>query len=275
MRNAVFAGKFYPKEARLLTDFFIRYLALNSDTFLDHKYINALIVPHAGYQFSGKICANAFKYLSNSSYKSIVILGPSHQYSFTGASIDCQASYETPLESISVDRDLCNLLLGSSDLLHFDEKAHISEHSIEVLCPFISYLFQDKVDIVPIIIGDTHLDTIFAVVNALTAVCKPEDTLIIASSDFSHFFSANVAESMDLCAIKLIESFDFDSLYHCNQLGDIQMCGISPIMVLGHLMKAWSITDMKSCGYTHSGTVSGDLSSVVGYYSSVFYSDYV
>ena len=270
MRKAVFSGSFYPdnpaKLNQQLTSFFTRFvqqIPLTSKPY-------ALLVPHAGYLFSGQVTSAAFSQIRSFSYKHIVILGPSHRFAFNGISIDKESIFQTPLGNLTIDQDLCSKLRSEADYIDFWEDAHNNEHSIEVECPFIYHLYQDSTPIIPVVIGNVDLSTLNAFAHSLTTYFNRSDTLIIVSTDFSHFYDASTAEEMDHKAIDLIHRFAFERLWEYQQYGKIEMCGIAPTMVLAALLKAYDIKTSMSLMYRHSGMVSGDTESVVGYHSALF-----
>ena len=270
MRKAVFSGSFYPDNAdhlkQQLTSLFNRFvqtIPINSKPY-------AIMVPHAGYIYSGHVAASAFSQISNYQYKNIIILGPSHRFSFNGISIDKEAFYDTPFGSLNVNQALCDLLRSSSEHFDFWDNAHNNEHSIEVECPFIFHLFKDQIPIIPIVVGQVDLMLYRQFAAAIMTHCKKDETLIIVSTDFSHFYDAKTAEKMDKKAIDYIHQFDFDRLWESQTNGEIELCGIGPTMILATLLHEYGIKTSQSLMYAHSGMVSGDDSSVVGYHSALF-----
>ncbi len=150
IRPSAVAGSFYPNdENKLKTQ--ITKLLQDTQTF-KKQHVNAIIVPHAGYIFSGKVAATAYKTL-NKNYKNIFIIGSSHYTSFDGASIYNQGDYKTPLGNVKVDTKITSSLINSSKYFTYNPDAHKKEHSIEVQLPFLQTIYENDLNIVPIIIG--------------------------------------------------------------------------------------------------------------------------
>lgn len=270
MRKAVFSGVFYPDNSvelhQTISSFFSRFVP--QIPFLYKPF--AILVPHAGYRYSGQVAAAAFSSISKFSYKRIIILGLSHRFQFSGASIDQVDSYDTPFGAIPVDTAFVEMLQSESDVFSFVDQAHSNEHSIEVECPFIYFLFKDSIPIVPIIIGEISLESVNQVADCLIKHINQSETLVIVSSDFSHFYTHIQAQQMDSKAIEFIHSFNFKLLWENHLNGVVEMCGMLPMMVLGRILNRLGIDRSKSLLYSHSGVFSGDLDSVVGYHSALF-----
>jgi MEMO1 family protein len=270
IRTPVFAGTFYPEQPKRLESFLTTsFQTISNDNTIASP--RGLICPHAGYVYSGRTASFSFEAVKTITPKTIVILGPSHRIPFNGVSIDNATAYGTPLGNISIDNSLSETLRNHHPSIDFIEEAHIQEHSIEVELPFLQVLYQHSFKIISIVMGQQTQPLINTLAEALIEHCDSENTLIIASSDFSHFYSAEKAEKMDRRALDLITNREMESFYKENNNGKIQCCGFGPIMVTDLVMKAWSVTNCKERHYCHSGDVSGDLSSVVGYGSVVYY----
>ncbi len=184
IRKPAVAGRFYPGKAKELNN-------QVSGFFKDarskpEKLPAALLVPHAGYVFSGGVAAEAFSVIpSGIFYKRIFVIGSSHTMHFDGASVFCGSHYKTPLGNLPVDRDMAEHLKKER---HFDfiPRAHQREHSLEVQMPFIQYLWEDKIPVVPILLGDLSSEEIGEVAEPLSPWFN-EDSLFVISTDFSHF----------------------------------------------------------------------------------------
>lgn len=264
VRKSVFSGSFYDHSPERLSQY-IHNLFQQCPSCEEKKRFG-LISPHAGYVFSGAVAAHGFKTLLGQSYKQIVILGPSHRVSFSGASIFDGVGYDTPLGVIPIAVDSVSALRNGSTSITYKPEAHENEHSIEVELPFIQAIFQNKIPIIPILIGDQSLDTIIELSQVLHRVCCP-DTLFIASSDFSHFYSEDVAKRMDYRSERLLSEWNLETLFTDNRQGTIEMCGISPILIMATIMKERGYMNVESFCYSHSGNVNNDKSRVVGYWS--------
>ena len=150
----------------------------------------ALIVPHAGYVFSGEVAASAFNKIPREhGYKRIILLGPSHRVGFNAASVDTLYSFaETPLGQVPIDTAVGKELIKKGDgAFTFRSDAHDREHCLEVQLPFLQMAFGEVPPIVPIVIGSQHLDVLQQIAEVLEPYFTPENLFVI-SSDFSHLF---------------------------------------------------------------------------------------
>jgi AmmeMemoRadiSam system protein B len=270
MRSAAVAGSFYPNSSRQISEQIDHLLqSVSSEKY--SKKTRGLISPHAGYVYSGRVASFGFKSIADQSYKTIVILGPSHYFRFSGVSVFEGRSYETPMGSCPVDVVLAKKIRSFGHRLGSKPKAHVPEHAIEVQVPFLQKLFpRSEFAIVPILFGDTEMATISEVAEAVLACCDKEETLVIASSDFSHFFDYQKANMMDNRAIDLILADDMKTLEFESKSRKIEMCGYSAIVALSKIMASWGANDITKLCYANSGGVSGDLSRVVGYCSLAY-----
>jgi MEMO1 family protein len=267
MRGSVFSGIFYPAEINELRELVKSYF-LQTPPF--KKNTKAIIAPHAGYDFCGKQLAEAYNSLRNTYFETAVILGPSHQHYFKGYSIYNGAGYQTPFGDIKINQDYVRKLRNKNKNINYREKAHRNEHSIEVQLPFL-FKINPLVNIVPIITGDNEMDSLKQIAEDLLCVIDREKTVIITSTDFSHFFSSKKAAVMDMKAVNLILKQDTQLLYEKQQTKEIQLCGIDATIILLEITKLMKLSNVKHFSYTHSGEVTGQENSVVGYNSLCVY----
>lgn len=274
IREPAVAGKFYPSSATRLKDELHRFLCHNND---DTRPVQAIIVPHAGYQFSGPTAAKAFAALKNSTeYDRAVILAPSHCIAFRGIAIGNYKALKTPLGTIREDEAFCTLLNDLSPLASFRKDAHECEHSLEVELPFLQYLKPD-LPVVPLLCGSlTNME-----LTRLTADWRDclldGKSLIIVSSDFTHFghyfnylpFDSNIPErlkELDLGAADRIESIDPEDFTAYVEKTGATICGRTPIALLLHLLEPRkSAYEVKLEEYKTSGDQTGDYNHSVSY----------
>ena len=243
----------------------------------------AVIVPHAGYVFSGEVAASAFSRIPRGhSYKRIFLLGPSHRVGFAGASVDTEYSYaETPLGRVPVDVSLGKKLIAEGGgSFTFRSDAHDEEHCLEVQLPFLQMVFAEVPPIVPIVIGTERLGVLQDIAETLEPYFT-EENLFVISSDFSHYPSYEDAKVSDLFLAETITSGGLEeflqALRSVSRRGfrrqDTAACGANAIAVL------LSMTDGQGRGrfsaehvmYRNSGdSPYGDKDRVVGYNSIVF-----
>jgi len=273
IREPAVAGKFYPESADRLKLAIEKYL--QDTVWVKVKKPVAIIVPHAGYIFSGQICADAFGQVRNQSYDVIVILGTKH----TSSDLDKISLYpgdgfRTPLGIAMVDKDVISLLKKAdpSDCT-LDKSLHESEHSVEVIVPFIQVIFP-KAKIVPIVVGSQDMDTCVRFGKALAKVLKNKRALIVASSDLSHYPSAqdaNIVDRETLSAVAGLDPAVFNATLQAHRDRNISnlytsACGEAPIMAAMAAAKSLGANRGVVISYANSGDTSiGESSRVVGY----------
>jgi AmmeMemoRadiSam system protein B len=229
------------------------------------RKIVAIVVPHAGYYYSGPVAAYGYKELAEDGiFDTAVILGPNHTGYGDPVSLWAEGGWSTPLGEAEVDKKLAEGLLG--DVIKADETAHIHEHSIEVQLPWLQYLYG-KVRIVPIAMLAQDLETARIVGKSIGQAGG--NLVVVASSDLTHYEPHSVAVRKDSSVIEAILALDEEELYErCGRLR-CTMCGYGPVaaaIVASREMKGKKASLLK---YATSGDTSGDFSRVVGYGSIV------
>ena len=273
-RPATQAGRFYEANPQLLSQEIDSLLARHVD---DRKYdrVAALIVPHAGYYFSGNVAASAYVQLDpRKSYKRIFLLGPSHHEWLNGASVNSEVDfYTTPLGNVPVDREVARQLMETDRVFSYQPEAHDREHCLEVQLPFLQRQLGEVPPIVPIIISTND----FSQLQRMAEVLKPwltDENLFIISSDFSHYPSYDDAIEVDTRTGKAIESGDveqFITVIETNAESGIRhlstsACGEFPIITLMLMLEG--NYQVKHLLYQNSGDIDdNDPSRVVGYHA--------
>jgi AmmeMemoRadiSam system protein B len=229
------------------------------------REIVAIVVPHAGYYYSGPVAAHAYKALADDGiFDTAVIIGPNHTGYGYPVSLWSGADWSTPLGEVEINKKLAQRLLG--DVIKADETAHIHEHSIEVQLPWLQHLYK-KVKIVPITMLAQDIETARTLGKAIAQA--GDNLIIIASSDLTHYEPYSVAMEKDSSVIEAIVALDEKELYERCESLDCTMCGYGPVasaVVAAKEMEAKKATLLK---YATSGDTSGDFSRVVGYSSIV------
>jgi len=270
IRKSIIAGSWYPDIPDLLRDEVFRYMEKASIPEIPEKPV-AIISPHAGYLFSGGVAGYAYKSVSSYAYTSAVVISPSHRAFFPFVSVWKSGGFETPLGIVEVDEELCGRLLESSEIFRDDQRAHLSEHALEIQLPFLQSALQDC-KLCPLIMGRQDLSLCEDLARALVEqIPNPEEVLVVASSDLSHFHPAKQAEIMDSTISRHIEEFDIDGLSQDLEHGGGEACGGGPILAALLYAKALGRTTARVLRYAHSGHITGDNTSVVGYLSAVVY----
>lgn len=270
IRPAQVAGYFYPSDPVKLKNEINLLLSLSKPK---EKYdkIFGIVSPHAGYVYSGKTAAFAYNQLSEKNYRRVIIISPSHSEYFPGISVFEGDAYETPLGLLEVDKDFIEKMVNGSKIIFRGFEGHRKEHALEVQLPFLQSVLNNF-KIVPIVMGDQTKMFVDELATTLTKVVDDE-TLIVASSDMSHFHSKKEADILDSIVEERIRQFDFKSLQKDLDRHNCEACGGGPIVVL---MKAAQLKNIQHSIVLHrsdSGDVTGDNKEVVGYLSAVVYGD--
>ena len=229
------------------------------------REIVAIVVPHAGYYYSGPVAAHAYKELADDGIiDTAVILGPNHTGYGYPVSVWAGAVWNTPLGEVEVNQTLAHGLLG--EVLKSDETAHLHEHSIEVQLPWLQYLYRN-IKIVPVAMLAQDIETARAVGKAISRA--DGNFIIIASSDFTHYEPHHLAMEKDGSVIEAIVDLDAEELYErCERL-NCSMCGYGPVASVIAAAKEMKAKTASLLKYATSGDTSGDFSRVVGYASVV------
>ncbi len=280
IRKPAVAGAFYPDNPEILKKtiencfldkFGVGYIP-KLNNFSGDKYPINVMVPHAGFQYSGPIASHSYcKIVQNGFPEVFIILSPNHTGFGSEISVYNEGQWVTPLGSIDIDCEFADAIISSSDIACGDFHAHLHEHSIEVQLPFLQY-FSDDFKIVPITLGSQS----FSASNDLAkAIFEAGDKLnksfcVIASTDLSHFNTQEKANTVDGFVLEDIENMDEFKLYEEVVQYNITMCGYGPVMTTISISKMCGLDNCEILAYKTSGDVTGDLTSVVGYASGIF-----
>lgn len=270
IRKSAIAGSWYPGQPDVLAQDVRHYMDQAVVPELPAKPV-AVVSPHAGYLYSGPVAGHAYGVLAGRSYARVVVISPSHRAYFPFVSLWDEGGYETPLGVIAIDTAFCRRLSAQSASIQGDRRPHLAEHALEIQLPFLQSVLG-SFQLCPIIMGQQDLHTCTELAKALaTAVDHPDDTLVVASSDLSHFHPYDQAARMDSKVARLIESFDIAGLNRALESGDSEACGGGPIMSAMLYAQAIGRATARVIKYANSGDVTGDRSSVVGYLAAVLY----
>ena len=205
-RAAAVAGSFYPGTAEQINQELTVFLNVENDPELQPAVqAKALIVPHAGYCYSGAVAGHAYAYLKNISHRirRVILFGPSHRVALHGCAVSSCDFFSTPLGQITVDK-VSNTQLLNKDLVITYDPAHLLEHSLEVQLPFLQRCLSEFV-LVPIVVGYCSAEHISKILDELKA--NQPDTLVVVSSDLSHFHPYPQAQSLDNKTIQHILNY--------------------------------------------------------------------
>lgn len=269
IRHQQVAGYFYPSEQdKLQRDISLMLQVAKPEKSFDKIF--GIVAPHAGYIYSGKTAAYVYNFLRNKKYKTVIIISPSHAEYFPGISIYDGDAYETPLGLVEIDKEMTDKLVEGSKLIFKGIQGHRKEHALEVQIPFLQSVLKDF-KIVPIVMGEQGKMYVDELAQKISKVVD-DDTLVVASSDMSHFYSSEEADRLDSVVEKRINDFDFENLLKDLDNHQCEACGGGPIAAMMKAASLKSITGSLVINRSDSGDITGDKSEVVGYLSAVVYS---
>jgi AmmeMemoRadiSam system protein B/AmmeMemoRadiSam system protein A len=265
------SGQFYPADKTALSQQIGKFLENAAPERMDGDII-CLISPHAGYDFSGQTAAFGYKLIRNKPYKTVVIIGPSHYYGFSGISVYASGKFRTPLGELEIDSDFTQKIINSGQNISFIPQAFTKEHSVEVQLPFLQKSLADF-KIVPIVSGDCGYQTLKNLSeNLIKAIGQRKDVLIVASTDLTHSYDYQETEIIDRINLSYLQKMSADELYFKLKEGAARMCGGYPVVAAMLTAKGLGHTCLKVLSYTNSAQVAGKKTKglwTVGYVSAV------
>ena len=257
-RKAVVSGSFYPEKKEEILKYINHFNSVktNMETF---ENIKAIIVPHAGYIYSGFTANLAYQLVSISKkdIKRVVVIGPSHRVYLKGASVALYDEYETPLGNLKIDKEFSQNLIDKYDFLDFNVECEF-EHSTETQAPFIKHYFEN-VKLVEIVYGEIDYKNLSKVIDE---VLEDELNFVVISTDLSHFYTLEEANKKDNICLNAIDKKDLEMFDYC------EACGKTGVKAIIN----WAIKnnyETKVLNYCTSADVTKDKSRVVGYTSAL------
>jgi len=246
------AGSFYPDQPQRLHE---TITALLQDVKTGGKVPKAIIAPHAGYIYSGPIAASAYARLipAADAISRVALIGPSHRVGFMGLAVSACQAFTTPLGNVPLDLTAIKALLELPFVLEL-EQAHQQEHSLEVHVPFLQAVLHDFT-LIPLVVGEASAEQIS---QTLELLWGGDETLLVVSSDLSHYHDYATAQRLDQATSALIENLDYQ------HIGADAACGRGPISGLLKLLQKKSLS-IKTIDLRNSGDTAGDKRRVVGY----------
>ena len=258
VRQPAVAGLFYPDDPVELRESVASYMAEAVRPSVPQRPA-AFMVPHAGYIYSGGTAAVAYRALESARHvRRVVLIGPSHRVYLEGVALPKYEAFATPLGLVQVDRELKRELEGAGQVIEANEP-HRFEHSLEVQLPFLQVLFEE-LTFLPLVAGEASAGDVAAI---LERVVQADDTIVLASSDLSHYLSYTQAQQADARTSEMI-------LKREPSLSGQQACGAVPINGLLHFARSHelSVQELARC---NSGDTAGDRDRVVGYGAYALY----
>ena len=269
VRLPVVGGMFYPAEPDVLRDEIAGYLGDAKKKDITGT-IRGLIVPHAGYMYSGGTAACGYALLEGAKYKTVVVISPSHREYFEGATVFPGTAYRTPLGQININQRLREKLVKQSTIVAVSEAGHRDEHAIEVQLPFLQQVLPEF-SLLPLVIGKQSREICYELGDALGAVLAEEDALLVASTDLSHYYAVAMANKLDAVMISDVQQFDFEQLMSDLEGGKTEACGGGPTVAVMRAARTLGATRAEILRYSNSGDITGDHRSVVGYLCAVLF----
>jgi AmmeMemoRadiSam system protein B len=264
VRQARYTGSWYPADRAEIREY------LDPDA--RQRKVIAALCPHAGWIYSGKTSGEVFSRIEPKGL--YILVGPNHHGVGSPISVYPEGAWETPLGRLNIDEDMASAILRHMDTAEPDPLTHQEEHSLEVQMPFVKFTSPDAA-IVPISLTDYRASTCrllgSAIAEAVKELQRENDTVLIASSDMSHYVPADYARQVDSLAINEILRLDPDGLLQIVQEKDITMCGSGPAAAVIHAAKALGASKAELVRYTTSADVTGEDEQVVAYAGMIIY----
>jgi hypothetical protein len=264
VRTPAFNGKFYPAspdELRKNIKTFLEQAKTNPDS-----NVKALIVPHAGYPYSGLAAGEAYKLVLGENYDDVIIIGFAHRPSFNGIYVDESDFYETPLGKVPLDQALARQIRDFNSILKDQPTQPLEEHSIEVQIPFLQETIKN-LKIVPIYMGSQNPEHSYLLAAAIKQAIGNRKVLIVVTSDLTHYEPEEAAKKKDSHLIALLGQSDINNIIKAYSREEVQACGIGPLLSLLKLQQLSGWNNPELLRYATSAESSGDHQSVVGYAS--------
>ncbi|MDD5584448.1 MAG: AmmeMemoRadiSam system protein B [Candidatus Omnitrophica bacterium] len=265
IKKCEFAGSFYPLDKAELDSMIERFLnAAEVPPLKDN--ITGIIVPHAGYIYSGQTAAYGYKTVQGKKFDMVILLGPSHRHGFKGISIYPLGSFETPLGNCAIDsevaKELTKLSCAQTTYEYFT-----GEHNLEVQIPFIIKTLKDT-KIVPVLFGQLNRADVDVIAKKIADIAKRKDILVVVSTDLSHYLPYDTANAVDNETLRFVKDKDIDSLFASVERNEGRACGIFPLLTFLAYAKETN-SDIEILQYANSGDTAGNKKAVVGYASAV------
>jgi len=277
VRQAAVAGSFYPADPKELSTMIDEMLAQARPPHLDGTIL-AAVAPHAGYPYSGPVAAWTYAALKGHKYARVVVIAPSHYDGFSFTSVYEGDAYATPLGNVQIDKEFAQRLVKMSSTIQLSTKGHDptsagGEHALEVQLPWLQKVVGDF-KLVPIVMGDQSYENSRALGVALAKLIEADkadgETLVVASSDLSHYHPYKDAVTIDHKTLHALEAWDYFSMSRNFQTRVWEACGGAPIVAAMIYAERMGANKAEVLKYANSGDTSGDGSRVVGYSADLF-----
>ena len=275
IRTPAVAGMFYPKEREelktVIRDCFLHSFGPGKvPPAANDENILGVICPHAGYMYSGPIATNSFYSVSSQKPELVIIVGPNHWGIGCGVAAMKEGQWQTPLGNVEVDTESAIQINKITKVIELDFFSHTRDHSLEVQVPILQEVYSHKFKILPIILINQDYRTAKEVGSAIAKIANTKKTMIVGSSDFTHYEENSYAHKQDKALIEPILDLNVEGFYKILQENQVSACGYGAIASTMVACKELGAKKGRLLKYATSGDVTGDKSSVVGYASIVF-----
>jgi AmmeMemoRadiSam system protein B len=274
IRTPAVAGMFYPSEKNELETsidecFLHRYGPGKMPPSDTKEQIYGVICPHAGYMYSGPVAANSYYLISSHPPELVIILGPNHWGIGCNVAAMKEGIWQTPLGQVDIDSAAVKELAKNCDVVELDFFSHTKDHSLEVQVPMLQKIYP-KFKILPIILIDQSYKMAVQLGSSIAKIAKSKKTMIVGSSDFTHYEPNDFAHKQDESLIEPILKLDLKKFYDILEQKRVSACGYGAMATTMAACKELGATKGKLLRYATSGDIAGEKSSVVGYASICF-----
>ncbi len=271
IRPSPIAGTWYPGDAESLTSSIDHYLHDAEPREIDGEIVG-LIVPHAGHRYSGGVAAEAFQMIQGHEPEVVVVISPLHAYAEAAVLTSGHEAYATPLGVIPIDQALVRALEDALDQDHGITLRRVHndrEHALEIELPFLQRCIQTPFMLLPIMLREQRADVARALGQSLGGLIHQRDSLIVASSDLSHFYPQETAQRLDQVMLGRLAAFDPEGLIEMEERGQGFACGRGAMAAALWAAESLGADRVDVLKHATSGDITGDYQSVVGYGSAV------
>lgn len=264
VRQPAVAGSFYPADAKILQTTVDGFLAGATLPPAEGE-LRALVVPHAGYVYSGATAAHSYRRLRGSGIKRVILIGPAHRAPVNGAVIDTKGHWRTPLGEVPIDAALAGKLLTAAPGISAASEAFAAEHSLEVQLPFLQRVLGEFT-FVPVLIGTPSAATIQGLAAQIALILRSDPgTLLVCSTDLSHYHNTATAHGKDTRVIDAVKRMAVGELENLLRSREGEACGGWPLLLTMLAARGAGATNGTLFHYADSSAASGDTARVVGY----------
>lgn len=272
VRPAALAGTWYSEDAARLKNTVDAYIHAAEIPQLEGKVIG-LLAPHAGHHYSGPVAGYAYKPVLGAHFDTVVVISPYHRSHLEPILTTRHSAYTTPLGNIAVDQDnlskLDQHLTNSAEQQLFFIRNDI-EHAVEIELPFLQCALAAPFKLLPLMLATHSLPTALRLGQALADILAGQNILLVASTDLSHFYPEETANTLDTRMLDAFATFDIAEVVNVQEKGEGQACGLLAVLAVMKAAEGLGAKRMQVLKYATSGTTSGDYSRVVGYGAGVF-----